>query len=106
MMALQLISISLDTSLIIMKLLSFIGYIIIMMRFFKDKEYKLFYLMTGIIVLTILEIVLIFSFRISDQYTKSLYEGIVNSVLYSYIYGYFKKCSYDRLKEVGMFIDY
>ena len=85
------------------KLFMGIGYIVVLVRFFRDPDYKFLYYLGCIIVTAIVNGGIIFIINrytpITDIYGKKLVEGIIDALIYSYFYQYFKESSYRGVRE-------
>ncbi len=85
------------------KLFMGIGYIVVLVRFFRDPDYKFLYYLGCIIVTAIVSGGMIFIVNrytpITDIYGKKLVEGVMDALIYSYFYQYFKESSYRGVRE-------
>lgn len=102
-------SISSAASFNILELFKGFGSIIVIIKFARDPNYKFGYLLSALFTIVILNFLIFtfidFYFKIPNLFWTILIQGIINALLYSYIYQHFKKYSYESMKELGVFKD-
>lgn len=85
------------------------GSIIVIVKFTKDPNYRFGYLLSAIFAIIISNFFIFYFIDnysgVSNLYWIILIRGCINAVLYSYFYQYFKKYSYESMKEFGTFKD-
>ncbi len=85
------------------KLFMGLGYIVVLIRFIRDPDYKFLYYLGCIIVTGIVNKSVFFIINryipITNIYGKKLVEGVVDALIYSYFYQYFKESSYRGVRE-------
>lgn len=85
------------------KLFMGIGYIVVLIRFIRDPDYKFLYYLGCIIVMAVVNGGIIFIMNryipTTNIYGKKLIEGVIDALIYSYFYQYFKESSYRGVRE-------
>ncbi len=85
------------------KLFMGLGYIVVLIRFIRDPDYKFLYYLGCIIVTGIVNDSMFFIVNryipITNIHGKKLVEGVVDAAIYSYFYQYFKESSYRGVRE-------
>lgn len=102
-------SISSSANLNILEFFKGFGSVIVIVKFAKDPNYKLGYLLSGTFTIIVLEFLIFsfidFYFKMPNLYWIISIQGIINAFLCSYIYQYFKKYSYESMRELEVFKD-
>lgn len=79
-----------------------IGYTIVFYRYLKDENYKLLYFTGSILGAAAVENGVFFLvdryMPIGNLYLRTGSEGAVAALTYSYLYEYFKRCSYEGVR--------
>lgn len=85
------------------------GSIVVIIKFARDPNYKFGYLLSALFTIIVLNFLIFtfidFYFKMPNLFWTISIQGIVNAFLYSYIYQYFKKYSYESVKELRIFKD-
>lgn len=83
----------------ISKLFMGVGYIIVLIRFIRDPDYKFLYYLGCIIGSATVSGIMGRYIPIANIYGKTMMEGVIDALTFSYFYQYFKKSSYRGVRE-------